>query len=148
MWDWSGTKTPPPVRSRNEAAEEAQNLGVTPVRRDVRPVPIYRDSRAYRTLPPTAPASAYPDPLEIPSPQSPYSAVPPTYQQQPSAVSRSYQRPVMPPQAPPGYPGTASPYPPQPYMFCAVSAPISLRSFTMWISGSVSSGRLAGSAGQ
>ncbi len=116
MWDWSGTKTPPPVRSRNEAAEEAQNQGVTPVRRDVRPVPIYRDSRAYRTLPPTAPASAYPDPLEIPSPQSPYSAVPPTYQQQPSAVSRSYQRPVMPPQAPPGYPGTASPYPPQPYM--------------------------------
>lgn len=114
MWDWSGTKTPPPVRSRGEAAEEAQNQGVTPVRREIRPVPIYRDSRAYRTLPPTAPASAYPDPLDIPAPQSSYSAVPPSYPQQ-SPVSQPYQqRPVMPPQAPPGYAGT--PYPTQPYM--------------------------------
>ncbi|MBQ8347995.1 MAG: hypothetical protein IJY17_10440, partial [Alphaproteobacteria bacterium] len=116
MWDWSGTKTPPPVRSRSEAAEEAQKQGVTPVRREVRPVPIYRDSRAYRTLPPTAPASAYPDPLDIPAPQQPYSAVPPSYPQQ-RPISQSYpQRPVMPPQAPPDY--AAPPYTPapQPYM--------------------------------
>ena len=116
MWDWSGTKTPPPVRSRSEAAEEAQKQGVTPVRREVRPVPIYRDSRTYRTLPPTAPASAYPDPLDIPAPQQPYSAVPPSYPQQ-RPISQSYpQRPVMPPQAPPGYAAPSYTPAPQPYM--------------------------------
>lgn len=114
MWDWSGSKTPPPVRSRSEAAQEAQNQGVTPMRREVRSVPIYRDSRAYRTLPPTAPASAYSDPLDVPAPQSPYSAIPPYPQQQPQS---SYQRPVMPPQAPPAYQaGSNMPYAPQPYM--------------------------------
>lgn len=91
MWDWSGTKTPPPVRSRGDAALEAQNQGSTPLRRDVRPVPIYRDARAFKTLPPTAPASAYPDPLMIPQPYAP----------QP--------RPYMPPQPSP------APYAPQPY---------------------------------
>lgn len=123
MWDWSGTKAPPPVRSRDEAAEEAQNQGVTPVRREVRPVPIYRDSRAYRTLPPTAPASAYPDPLDISAPQSPYSAVPPAYPQQPPLSAPFPNRPMMPPQAPGGYapqPYSAQPQPymqqPQPYM--------------------------------
>ena len=116
MWDWSGTKTPPPVRSRSEAAEEAQKQGVTPVRREVRPVPIYRDSRAYRTLPPTAPASAYPDPLDIPAPQQPYSAVPPSYPQQ-RPISQPYpqQQPYAPqpygPQAPQSYQS----YAPQPY---------------------------------
>ncbi len=112
MWDWSGSKNPPPVRSRSEAAQEAQNQGVTPMRREVRSVPIYRDTRAYRTLPPTAPASTYPDPLDVPAPQSPYSTVPPYPQQQ-----ASYQRPVIPPQAPPSYPSTANmPFVPQPYM--------------------------------
>lgn len=91
MWDWSGTKTPPPVRSRGDAALEAQNQGSTPLRRDVRPVPIYRDARAFKTLPPTAPASAYPDPLMIPQPYAP----------QP--------QPYMPPQPSP------APYAPQPY---------------------------------
>ena len=114
MWDWSGSKTPPPVRSRSEAAQEAQNQGVTPMRREVRSVPIYRDSRAYRTLPQTAQASAYSDPLDVPAPQSPYSAIPPYPQQQPQS---SYQRPVMPPQAPPAYQaGSNMPYAPQPYM--------------------------------
>lgn len=91
MWDWSGTKTPPPVRSRGDAALEAQNQGSTPLRRDVRPVPIYRDARTFKTLPPTAPASAYPDPLMIPQPYAP----------QP--------QPYMPPQPSP------APYAPQPY---------------------------------
>ena len=91
MWDWSGTKTPPPVRSRGDAALEAQNQGSTPLRRDVRPVPIYRDARAFKTLPPTAPASAYPDPLMIPQPYAP----------QPQQY--------MPPQPSP------APYAPQPY---------------------------------
>lgn len=96
MWDWSGSKAPPPVRSRDEAADEAQGQGVTPMRRDIRAVPIYRDSRAFRTLPPQAPASSgYPDPLDI---QQPYQNVPPNYPQQ-----SPYARQMVPPQAPPPY---------------------------------------------
>ena len=111
MWDWSGTKTPPPGRSRGGAAEEAQNQGVTPVRREIRPVPVYRDSRSYRTSPPTI--STYPDPLEVPMPQAPYSGMQPYSQQQPAYPQRS----VMPPQAPPAYPSaTTNSYTPQPYI--------------------------------
>ncbi len=93
MWDWSGSKTPPPQRSRDEAAIEAQNQGTTPLRRPARTVPVYRDPRAFRTLPPTAPASAYPDPLDISQPAYP-------------------NAPMQPPQAP--YP-PQQPIPPQPY---------------------------------
>lgn len=95
MWDWSGSKVPPPVRSRDEAADEAQGQGVTPVRRDVRSVPIYRDSRAFRAQPPQPQAPGYPDPLDI---QQPYQNVPPNYPQQ-----SPYARQMVPPQAPPPY---------------------------------------------
>ena len=109
MWDWSGSKTPPPVRSRSGVAEEAQNQGVTPVRRDIRPVPVYRDARAFRTLPPTAPASAYPDPAG-----TPYSPVPPVYPPQPYAPQP--YAPVAPqPYAPQPYAPAPQPYAPQPY---------------------------------
>lgn len=117
MWDWSGSKTPPPVRSRSGAAEEAQNQGVTPVRRDIRPVPVYRDARAFRTLPPTAPASAYPDPAG-----TPYSPVPPVYPPQPYAPQPYAPVPPQPyapqPYAPapqPYAPVAPQPYAPQPY---------------------------------
>ena len=119
MWDWSGTKTPPPVRSRGDAALEAQNQGSTPLRRDVRPVPIYRDARAFKTLPPTAPASAYPDPLMIPQPYAPQPQpyMPPQPSPAPYAPQQPYApqpyapqlQPYMPPQPSP------APYAPQPY---------------------------------
>ncbi len=119
MWDWSGSKTPPPMRSRDEAAQQAQNQGVTPVRRDVRSVPIYRDPRAFRSLPPTAPASAYPDPLDIPQPSYPNTPVPPPgYPHAPQPMPPNYSQAPYPPQAPmypqqpPAYPQQA-PYPPQ-----------------------------------
>ena len=126
MWDWSGSKTPPPpVRSRGEAAEEAQNQGVTPVRRDIRPVPIYKDARSYRTLPPTAPASAYPEPLNMPdaSAAAPYpQRIPPSYQQTPPPQApHPYAPPTYTPQAPQPYapqpyaPQGYAPQPPQPY---------------------------------
>ena len=112
MWDWSGSKMPPPVRTRGDAAQEAQNQGVTPLRRDARPVPVYRDARAYRTLPPTAPASAYPDPLSMPDPQSPFAPVaPPVYSPQPYAPQPF--APAQPAYAP-SYPVQPT-YPPQPY---------------------------------
>ena len=98
MWDWSGTKTPPPAANRGDAGQEAQNQGM--LRRDVRPVPIYRDARMFKTLPPTAPASAYPDPLMMQQPQM-YAPQPP----QPYA-----HQPYMPQQPAP------QPYAPQPYM--------------------------------
>ena len=107
MWDWSGTKTPPPVKSRGDAAMEAQNQGSTPMRRDVRPVPIYRDARMFKTLPPTAPASAYPDPLAIPQPP-PYAPQP--YMPQPVV------QPYAPQQYAPQQPVAPQPYAPQPYM--------------------------------
>lgn len=97
MWDWSGTKTPPPAANRGDAGQEAQNQGM--LRRDVRPVPIYRDARMFKTLPPTAPASAYPDPLMMQQPQM-YAPQPP----QPYAP-----QPYMPQQPAP------QPYAPQPY---------------------------------
>lgn len=97
MWDWSGTKTPPPAANRGDASQEAQNQGM--LRRDVRPVPIYRDARMFKTLPPTAPASAYPDPLMMQQPQM-YAPQPP----QPYAP-----QPYMPQQPAP------QPYAPQPY---------------------------------
>lgn len=97
MWDWSGTKTPPPAANRGDAGQEAQNQGM--LRRDVRPVPIYRDARMFKTLPPTAPASAYPDPLMMQQPQM-YAPQPP----QPYA-----HQPYMPQQPAP------QPYAPQPY---------------------------------
>lgn len=109
MWDWSGSKTPPPVRSRSGAAEEAQNQGVTPVRRDIRPVPVYRDARAFRTLPPTAPASAYPDPAG-----TPYSPVPPVYPQQPYAPQPYAPVPQQPYAPQPYAPAPQQPYAPQP----------------------------------
>lgn len=97
MWDWSGTKTPPPAANRGDAGQEAQNQRM--LRRDVRPVPIYRDARMFKTLPPTAPASAYPDPLMMQQPQM-YAPQPP----QPYAP-----QPYMPQQPAP------QPYAPQPY---------------------------------
>ena len=111
MWDWSGSKIPPPsARSRGEAAEEAQSQGVTPVRRDIRPVPVYNDARSYRTLPPTAPASAFPDPMEM---QNAPASSKPSYSQR---VPPTYQRSAVPPQAPVPYaPGTPQPYAPQSY---------------------------------
>lgn len=113
MWDWSGSKIPPPMRSRDEAAQQAQNQGVTPVRRDIRSVPIYRDPRAFRSLPPTAPASAYPDPLDIPQPPYPNAPVPPPgYPHAPQPMPPNYSQPY-PPQAP-MYPQPAPAYPPQP----------------------------------
>lgn len=111
MWDWSGSKTPPPVRSRSGAAEEAQNQGVTPMRRDIRPVPVYRDARAFRTLPPTAPASAYPDPAA----GTPYSPVPPVYPQQPYAPQPYAPVPPQPYAPQPYAPAPQQPYAPQPY---------------------------------
>ena len=140
MWDWSGSKVPPPKRAREEAAVEAQSQGVTPVRRDVRVVPIYRDPRSFRTLPPTAPASAYPDPLDIsqpaypnvpmPPPRSPYPAQPPMQQQPqpypyPQAQPQPYPQPntmtswgnIPPPQPaymPQQYQPYPAPMPPQP----------------------------------
>ena len=108
MWDWSGTKTPPPsVRARGEAAEEAQNQGVTPIRRDIQPA-----ARNYRTLPPTAPASAYPEPMEAPVP-SPYSQRIPPYQR--SAPPQQPPRPYMPQQPQPYAPQPYAPQQPQPY---------------------------------
>ena len=113
MWDWSGAKTPPPsVRTRGEAAEEAQNQGVTPVRRDIQPMP----ARPYRTLPPTAPASAYPDSAKIPpSPSYPQRMPPMTYPR--SAPAQPYmpqpQVPLSYGQQP--YAMPPQPYPPQPY---------------------------------
>jgi len=109
MWDWSGTKTPPPVRPRGDAALEAQNQGSTPLRRDVRPVPIYRDARAFKTLPPTAPASVYPDPLMIPQPQQPYAPQPQPYAPQPQPYAPAPQ-----PYAPQPQPYAPQPYAPQP----------------------------------
>ncbi|MBR1777748.1 MAG: hypothetical protein IJ752_04095 [Alphaproteobacteria bacterium] len=126
MWDWSGSKMPPPpARSRGEAAEDAQNQGVTPVRRDIRPVPIYKDARSFRTLPPTAPASAYSDTLEG---QDSSVAASTLY---PQRIPPAYQRSAAPPQAPqpyapqpyapqapqytPAYQQPAQPYAPQPY---------------------------------
>ena len=113
---------PPSVRSREEAAEEAQSQGVTPVRHDIRPVPIYKDARSYRTLPPTAPASAYPNPLEgQDTPASPYAQrVPPTYHR-PALLPQGYApQPYAPqapqPYAPQGYaPQSYAPQAPQPY---------------------------------
>ena len=111
MWDWSGSKTPPPsVQPRGEAAEEAQNQGVTPVRRDVRSVPIYKDARSYRTLPPTAPASAYP---QNPPTTAPYpSRMPQTFQNPPQ---QPYSPPAYTPQAPQPQVYMPQPYAPQPY---------------------------------
>ena len=133
MWDWSGSKTPPPVRSRDDAGNDAQNQGNMPVRNEARPVPVYRDARAFRTLPPTAPASAYPDPLDIPDPQAVYSTMPPPVY--PQRQSPFFQPSMIPPQAPPafaqyphqtaygsGYPQAQSypqPYIPQPQQYPA-----------------------------
>lgn len=89
---------------------EAQNQGSTPMRRDVRPVPIYRDARMFKTLPPTAPASAYPDPLAIPQPP-PYAPQP--YMPQPVVQPYAPQQPQ--PYAP-QQPVAPQPYAPQPYM--------------------------------
>ncbi len=133
MWDWSGSKTPPPsTRGGNEAAQEAQRQGVTPVRRDFRDAPAYRDARMYRPMPQTAPVSGYPDPFELP--QSPYATTPPPFPQ--NAPMRGPQAPPPPnfsnapqspyaaqPQAPSPYgqpplapQGQPQPYAPQPYM--------------------------------
>ena len=124
MWDWSGSKRPlPSARPREEAAEEAQNQGVTPVRRDIRSAPSYNnDPRPYRTLPPTAPASGYPDPGErqdsAPSASTPYpQRVQPTYQRS-SVPSQPYAPQPYAPQAPQPYapqPYAPQPYAPQPY---------------------------------
>ena len=129
MWDWSGTKNPPPVRSRGDAAMEAQNQGSTPMRRDVRPVPIYRDARMFKTLPPTAPAPAYPDPLTIPQPP-PYAPQPQSYPPQQPVVQPYAPQPYMPqpvaqPYAPQPYmpQPVAQPYAPQPYMPAQPYAP-------------------------
>lgn len=118
MWDWSGSKIPPPKRSREEAATEAQNQGVTPVRRDVRVVPIYRDPRSFRTLPPTAPASAYPDPLDMSQPvypnvpmQPPRPNYPP---QPPMPQAYPYPQPQPYPAAPAGMTSWGNIPPPQP----------------------------------
>ena len=114
MWDWSGTKTPPPVRPRGDAALEAQNQGSTPLRRDVRPVPIYRDSRAFKTLPPTAPASVYPDPLMIPQPQQAYAPQPQSYAPQPQPYAPQPYAPQPQPYAPQPYAPQPQPYAPMP----------------------------------
>lgn len=132
MWDWSGSKMPPPVRTRGDAAQEAQNQGVTPLRRDARPVPVYRDARSYRTLPPTAPASAYPDPLDMPDPQQPFAPAAPNFAQPyaphpvaPPAYPQPYAtQPFAPaqPAYPPSYPVQPT-YPPQPVAPPAYSQP-------------------------
>lgn len=142
MWDWSGSKTPPPSKTRDEAAQQAQNQGVTPMRRDVRSVPIYRDPRSFRTLPPTAPATAYPDPLDMSQPVYPNAPMPPpgyppqqswgnqpphgqTYQPQhppyPQSPPQAWTNQPAQPQQNPGYPpqqpwGNIPPQPQQPYM--------------------------------
>ena len=113
MWDWSGTKTPPPAANRGDAGQEAQNQGM--LRRDVRPVPIYRDARMFKTLPPTAPASAYPDPLmmqqpQMYAPQPPQPYAPQPYMPQQPAPQPYAPQPYMPQQPAP------QPYAPQPYM--------------------------------
>ena len=112
MWDWSGTKTPPPAANRGDAGQEAQNQGM--LRRDVRPVPIYRDARMFKTLPPTAPASAYPDPLmmqqpQMYAPQPPQPYAPQPYMPQQPAPQPYAPQPYMPQQPAP------QPYAPQPY---------------------------------
>ena len=128
MWDWSGTKTPPPVKSRGDAAMEAQNQGSTPMRRDVRPVPIYRDARMFKTLPPTAPASAYPDPLAIPQPPPyapqpymPQPVVQPYAPQQPQPYAP--QQPVAPQPYAPQQTAAPQPYAPRPQPYPAQGMP-------------------------
>ena len=112
MWDWSGTKTPPPAANRGDAGQEAQNQGM--LRRDVRPVPIYRDARMFKTLPPTAPASAYPDPLMMQQPQM-YAPHPPQpYAPQPSMPQQPAPQPYAPQPYMPQQPAP-QPYAPQPY---------------------------------
>ena len=133
MWDWSGSKTPPPsAHQRQEAAEDAQNQGVTPVRRDIRPMPVYNDARAYRTVPPAAPASAYPD-MAPQTPASPYpQRTPPIYQRSAPPqynTSGGYAPQPYAPQAPQPYapqpyaPQAPQPYAPQSYTPYAPQAP-------------------------
>ncbi len=126
MWDWSGTKAaPPPVKQREEEAFDARNQGVTPVRRDVRPMPIYRDPRQFKTLPPTAPVQPYapqpyaPQPPQPYAPQQPYASQPP----QPYAPQQyAPQQPYAPqPYAPQPY--APQPYAPQPYAPVPVQQP-------------------------
>ena len=107
---------------------EAQNQGSTPMRRDVRPVPIYRDARMFKTLPPTAPASAYPDPLAIPQPPPyapqpymPQPVVQPYAPQQPQPYAP--QQPVAPQAYAPQPYMPQQPYAPQPYMPQPVAQP-------------------------
>ena len=104
---------------------EAQNQGSTPMRRDVRPVPIYRDARMFKTLPPTAPAPAYPDPLTIPQPP-PYAPQPQSYPPQQPVVQPYAPQPYMPqPVAQPYAPQPAAapqPYAPKPYPAQGMSA--------------------------
>ena len=122
MWDWSGTKAaPPPVKSRDEDVLDARNQGVTPVRRDVRPMPIYRDPRQFKTLPPTAPSYGEPQPYapaggypsRQPQPYAPQQPQP--YAPQPYAPQQP--QPYAPqPYAPQPYaPQQPQPYAPQPY---------------------------------
>ena len=104
MWDWSTSKTPVAPRNtqRDDRAQQAQSQGVTPVRRDVRPVPVYRDPRpAWNPSTPSPAAMPMHNPLDMngyQNPQSPYA--PQGYAQQP-------MQPPMPQQP--------SPYPPQGY---------------------------------
>lgn len=131
MWDWSTSKTPVPRNTqRDDRAQQAQSQGVTPVRRDVRPVPVYRDPRPAWTPPPAPTPSPVPmhNPLDMngyQNPQSPYA--PQGYAQQPPMP----QQPApYPPQgyAPPSVPQSYAPqgyahqsmlqqpmYPPQGY---------------------------------
>lgn len=110
MWDWSTSKTPAPVGNvRDDRAQQAQSQGVTPVRRDVRPVPVYRDPRPSWTPQQPAPQQPY-----VPQPMPPQYA-PQGYAPQP--MPQGYAPQPMPPQyAPQGYAPQPVPqgYAPQP----------------------------------
>ena len=110
MWDWSTSKTPAPVGNvRDDRAQQAQSQGVTPVRRDVRPVPVYRDPRPSWTPQQPAPQQPY-----VPQPM-PQQYAPQGYAPQP--MPQGYAPQPMPPQyAPQGYAPQPMPqgYAPQP----------------------------------
>lgn len=78
MWDWSTSKTPAPVGNvRDDRVQQAQSQGVTPVRRDVRPVPVYRDPRPSWTP-------------QQPAPQQPYVPQPMPPQYAPQEIGRAH----------------------------------------------------------
>jgi len=96
MWDWSTSKTPAPVgNARDDRAQQAQSQGVTPVRRDVRPVPVYRDPRPSWT--PQQPAPVPQGYAPQPMPQQPYvpQPVPQQYAPQPMPQQPYAPQPVM-----------------------------------------------------